>query len=203
MNMGGWGKPLLVQINQLESFIFSPKSWQRAGKTKTGGDHPPSALQLSAYRMYPGFGRPGLGPGSAQPPSDPGDGLPCPGHTCTLSSHFISGRSRSISWSQVCSLLGRRLRHEAAVLTPCPGEQAEHLALWKFIFQFSRRERRCCSAGQPGLPLGMQHTTTPLCALPGYSLLKNSSGLHPSCFKEATNHLDAGFFTLIFLCSLP
>lgn len=26
---GGGKKPLLVQINQLESFIFSPKSWTK------------------------------------------------------------------------------------------------------------------------------------------------------------------------------
>lgn len=101
--------------------------------------------------MYPGFGRPGLGPGSAQPPSDPGDGLPCPGHTCTPSSHFILGRSRGISWSQICSLLGRHLRHEAAVLTPCPGEQAEHLALWKSIFQFQQERAAVllCTTARP------------------------------------------------------
>lgn len=107
---GGKIKPLLVQINQLESFYFFLQNLgQRAGKTRTGGDHPLSALQLSAYSAYPGFGRPTLGPSSAQPPSDPGDGLPCPGHTLALrrailfcvSHEAFLGTRCAVSWEGV------------------------------------------------------------------------------------------------------
>lgn len=49
----------------------------------------------------------------------------------------------------------------------------------------------------------MQHTTTPLCASSDHGLLKNSSGLHSSCFKEATNHLDVFFFHLDFPLQPP